>query len=109
MRSARSLEPVALGASLGDTKTRGLNLEDTRLQIATKLSLLRAIVARAIAWANKTASTLIGRQKLKRKTHGYHAKSWFRTGFGEVRRLLRSDPRAAIEPWSRIPKQPRVV
>lgn len=93
----------------GDTKTRGLNLEDTRLQIAAKLSLLLAIVALAIAWASKTASTLIGREKLKRKTHGYYAKSWFRTGFDEIRRLLRSDPRAAIEPWSRIPKRPRVV
>ncbi len=93
----------------GDTKTRGLNLEDTRLQIAAKLSLLLAIVALAIAWTNKTASVLIGRGKLKRKTHGYYAKSWFRTGFDEVRRLLRSDPSAAIKPWSQIPKRPRVV
>jgi len=93
----------------GDTKTRGLNLEDTRLQIAAKLSLLLAIVALAIAWANKTASVLIGSGKLKRKTHGYYAKSWFRTGFDEIRRLLRSDPRAAVEPWLKIPKRPRVV
>jgi hypothetical protein len=93
----------------GDAKTRGLNLEDTRLQIAAKLSLLLAIVALAIAWTNKTASTLIGRGKLKRKTHGHYAKSWFRTGFDEVRRLLRGDPHAAIEPWLNIPKRPRVV
>jgi hypothetical protein len=93
----------------GDAKTRGLNLEDTRLQIAAKLSLLLAIVALAIAWTNKTASVLIGRGKLKRKTHGYYAKSWFRTGFDEVRRLLRSDPRAAVEPWLKIPKRPRVL
>jgi Transposase DDE domain len=93
----------------GDAKTRGLNLEDTRLQIASKLSLLLVIVALAIAWANKTASTLIGRGKLKRKAHGYYAKSWFRTGFDEVRRLLRSDVRSALKPWSRIPKRPGVV
>jgi hypothetical protein len=93
----------------GDAKTRGLNLEDTRLQIAAKLSLLLAIVALAIAWTNKTASTLIGRRKLKRKSHGHYAKSWFRTGFDEVRRLLRGDPHAAIEPWLKIPKRSRVV
>ncbi len=93
----------------GDTKTRGLNLEDTRLQIAAKLNLLLAIVALAVAWTNKTASTLIGRGRLKRKPHGHYAKSWFRTGFDEVRRLLRSDPCAAVEPWLKIPKRPRVV
>ena len=93
----------------GDVKTRGLNLEDTRLQIAAKLSLLLAIVALAIAWTNKTASVLIGKGKLPQKSHGYYAKSWFRTGFGEVRRLLRSDPRAAVEPWLKIPKRPRVL
>ncbi len=93
----------------GDTKTRGLNLEDTRLQSAAKLHLLLAIVALAIAWTNKTASTLIGRAKLPRKTHGHYAKSWFRTGFDEVRRLLRSDPQAALDPWASIPKRLRVV
>lgn len=93
----------------GDTKTRGLNLEDTRLLIVAKLSLLLAIVALAIAWTNKTASALIGRGKLKRKNHGYYAKSWFRTGFDEVRRLLRSAPLAALDPWASIPKRKRVV
>ena len=93
----------------GDTKTRGLNLEDTRLQIATKLSLLLAIIALAVAWINKIASALIGTGKLKRKTHGYYAKSWFRTGFDEVRRLLRSDTNAATRPWLQFSKRQRVV
>jgi len=99
----------AIECLFGDTKTRGLNLEDTRLQIASKLSLLLAIVSLAVAWANRTASTLIGRGTLKRKTHGYYAKSWFRTGFDEIRRLLRSDPCAAVQPWSRISIQRGVV
>ncbi|MDB2423767.1 hypothetical protein N9X05_17690 [Paracoccaceae bacterium] len=86
----------AIECLFGDTKTRGLNLEDTRLQIASKLSLLLAIVSLAVVWANRTASTFIGRGTLKRKTHGYYAKSWFRTGFDEIRRLLRSDPCAAV-------------
>lgn len=93
----------------GDAKTRGLNLEDTRLQIAAKLSLLLAIVALAIAWTNKTASALIGRGKLPRKAHGHYAKSWFRTGFDELRRLLRTDPQAALNPWAAILKRPGVV
>ena len=99
----------AIECLFGDTKTRGLNLEDTRLQIASKLSLLLAIVSLAVVWANRTASTLIGRGTLKRKTHGYYAKSWFRTGFDEIRRLLRSDPYAAVQPWSRISIQRGVV
>ena len=99
----------AIECLFGDTKTRGLNLEDTRLRSAAKLSLLLAIVSLAVAWANRTASSLIGRDGLKRKTHGYHAKSWFRTGFDEIRRLLRSDPRTALDPWSRIPKRSGVV
>ena len=99
----------AIECLFGDTKTRGLNLEDTRLQIAAKLSLLLAIVALAVAWTSKAATAIIGRGKLKRKAHGYYAKSWFRTGFDEVRRLLRSDPCAAIKPWSCIPKRPGVV
>ena len=63
----------------------------------------------AIAWTNKTASALIGRGKLARKTHGHYAKSWFRTGFDEVRRLLRSNPIAALDPWASIPKRKGVV
>lgn len=99
----------AIECLFGDAKTRGLNLEDTRLRNAPKLSLLLAIVSLAVAWANRTASSLIGRGGLKRKTHGYHAKSWFRTGFDEIRRLLRSNPRTALDPWARIPKRRGVV
>lgn len=93
----------------GDAKTRGLNFEDTRMQPAEKLSLLLAIVAMAIAWVNKTASALIGTGKLARNTYGHYAKSWFRTGFDEVRRLLRSNPIAALDPWQSIPKRKRFV
>lgn len=96
-----------------DTKTRGLNIEDTRLTIARKLSLLLAIVAIALAWSSKTAAKVIGTRPMPRKTHGYLAKSWFRTGFDTLRNRLRHDPLAAIEPWglmiSRKPKSARVV
>ena len=92
----------AIECLFGDAKTRGLNLEDTRLLIPEKLSLLLALVALAIAWASKTASITIGCGEIKRKKHGYRAKSWFRTGLDLLRRLLRTDPIQAIAPWLKI-------
>jgi hypothetical protein len=97
----------AIECLFGDTKTRGLNLEDTRLTDPRKLDLLLAMVALAVAWAGRTASLLLGRRVPKRKPHGYFAKSWFRTGFDQIRRLLRTDPLAAILPWRNIPPNPR--
>ena len=103
----------AIECLFGDTKTRGLNLEDTRLVTPRKLALLLGLVALAVAWAAKTAAMLIGRKTPARKAHGYLAKSWFRIGFDQLRRLLRHDPAAAVEPWliiasSRV-RRPRVV
>lgn len=72
-----------------DSKTRGLNLEDTRLALARKLSLLIAILALAIALICRTAATLMGSKFPSRKAHGYLVKSWFRTGLDEIRRRLR--------------------
>ena len=89
----------AIECLFGDTKTRGLNLEDTRLVTPRKLALLLGIVALAVAWAARTAALLVGRKTPARKAHGYLAKSWFRIGFDQVRRLLRHDPPAAIAPW----------
>ena len=74
-----------------DSKTRGLNLEDTRLTLARKLSLLIAITAVAIALLCRAATKLLGSKYPARKKHGYCAKSWFRTGLDEVRRRLRSN------------------
>jgi hypothetical protein len=103
----------AIECMFGDTKSRGLNLEDTRLVTPRKLALLLGLVALAVAWAAKTAAILIGRKTPARKAHGYLAKSWFRIGFDQVRRLLRHDPAAAVEPWRLIAstkvRKPRVV
>lgn len=95
----------AIECLFGDAKTRGLNLEDTRLVMARKLSLLLAIVALAIAWTAKVASNKLGRKAPPRKAHGYYAKSWFRTGFDEIRRAIRSLNQNALKPW----KNERVV
>ena len=61
----------AIEGLFGDTKTRGLNLEDTRLREPRKLSLLMALVALAIAWAGRTAADRLGRRNPPRKAHGY--------------------------------------
>lgn len=103
----------AIECLFGDAKTRGVNLEDTRLTDRRKLDLLLALVALALAWAGRTAAALLGPRMPKRKAHGYFAKSVFRTGFDEARRLLRTDPAAAVTPWDRLapkaPRKPRVV
>jgi DDE family transposase len=93
----------------GDTKTRGLNIEDTRLTDPEKLALLMGLVALAIAWAARTAKNVLGTRWPPRKSHGYLAQSWFRTGFDLIRNLLRSDPLKAIAPWRRIgQKEPEI-
>ena len=46
----------AIECLFGDAKTRGLNLEDTRLTCPRKLALLMALVALALAWAGRTAA-----------------------------------------------------
>jgi Transposase DDE domain len=71
----------AIECLFGDAKTRGLNLEDTRLTDPRKLHLLMALVALALAWAARTAAAALGARAPKRKAHGYFAQSWFRTGF----------------------------
>jgi hypothetical protein len=99
-------ERWAIECLFGDAKTRGLNLEDTRLTCPRKLDLLMALVALALAWAGRTAATLLGSATPKPKAHGYFAQSWFRTGFDRIRSLLRSDPPAAITAWLRLLPEP---
>ena len=103
----------AIECLFGDAKTRGLNLEDTRLTDPRKLGLLMALVALAIAWAGRAAASMLGPGAPKRKAHGYFAHSWFRTGFDRIRNFLRSDPLAAVAAWltlaAKPPKSRKVV
>lgn len=73
-----------------DCKTKGLNLEDTRIKLSKRLNLLLGISAIVLAMACHTASKLMGTKYPARKKHGYCSKSWFRTGFDELRRRLRT-------------------
>jgi hypothetical protein len=89
-------------------KTRGLNIEDTRLTCPRKLALLMAIVALALAWAACTAIRLLGHSAPERKPHGFYAKSWFRIGLDELRHILRS-PESDLPSSCQAFKKPRVV
>lgn len=92
----------AIECLFAEAKTRGFNLEDTRMSIAKKLSLLVGLVALAMAWAAKTASAKLGTRKRPRKSHGRFAKSIFRIGLDEIRRLLRTTPEQAFRHWPKI-------
>jgi len=92
----------AIECLFGDAKTRGLNIEDTRLTDPRKLGLLMSLVAFALAWAGRTAADRLGSRTPSRKSHGHYTKSFFRTGFDHIRNQLRTDPLNAIEPWRRI-------
>jgi hypothetical protein len=96
----------AIECMFADAKTRGLNLEDTRLTDPRKLDLLMALVALALAWAGRTAADLLGPRAPKRKAHGYLAQSWFRIGFHRIRHLLRSNPIAAVRVWFKLATKP---
>lgn len=103
----------AVECLFADTKTRGFNIEDTRLTNPKKLDLLIAVIALAAAWASRTAALVTRRNALPRKSHGYYAKSFFRTGFDAIRNLIRSQNPDAITQtlaaWQNIPKLNRVV
>lgn len=100
----------------GDTKTRGFNMEDTRLTQAPKLALLLSIVALAIAWTHACATAVRPQGDIARAKHGYRRKSWFRTGFDILRHWIFAKPQTALNRWNtiweRVPtgfNKPRVV
>ncbi len=92
----------AIECLFAEAKTKGFNLEDTRLPIAEKSSLLVGLPALAMAWAAKVASTRPGTRKRPRKSHGRYAKSIFRIGLDEIGRLLRTQPEQAFRHWPKI-------
>jgi hypothetical protein len=83
-------------------KTRGLNLEDTRLTDPAKLDLLTALVAITIAWATRAAKSTLGIAAPPRKSHGYFAKSYFKTGIEFIRHRLNGLPDRALDEWRKL-------
>jgi hypothetical protein len=100
----------------GETKTRGFNMEDTRLTQPPKLALLLSIIALAIAWTHACARAAWPKGDITRAKHGYRRKSWFRTGFDILRHWIFAKPDEALDKWNaiwkRVPNRfnkPRVV
>jgi hypothetical protein len=90
-----------------DAKTRGLNLEDTRLRAAEKLDCLLVVVTLAITWAYRCATCSMSMKAIPRKTHGRREKSWFRIGLDALRQWTINDQRRAILAWvQKAPKRP---
>ena len=86
----------------GDSKTRGLNMEDTRLTQPAKLNTLLVIITLAMAWAYACATAIKGTRAIKTRAHGYRYKSWFRLGFDQLRKWILHQPERAAEVWRRI-------
>lgn len=93
----------------GDSKTRGLNMEDTRITDPHKLHLLIAIVALAIVWSHLTATRVKGHANIKRASHGYRRKSWFRTGFDVLRHWIAHNPQQAAKVWRNRWERPKTI
>lgn len=90
----------------GDAKTRGLNLEDTRITDPGKLTTLLGILAMAISWVYRCATRTMGLRGIARKAHGRREKSWFRVGFDALRTSLHASCELALYAWTnREPNQ----
>lgn len=85
-----------------ETKTRGFNMEDTRLTHPAKLSLLLALITIAMAWSLACATALTGRSDIARAKHGFRRKSSFRLGFDALRHWIVHRPQTALQIWSAI-------
>ncbi|WP_095081653.1 IS4 family transposase [Mesorhizobium sophorae] len=60
----------AVECLFADAKTRGFNIEDTRMTAPDKIDTLTAILAIAITWAYRCATQTMGMKAIKRKVHG---------------------------------------
>ncbi len=85
----------------GDSKTRGFNMEDTRITLPKKLSSLLVVITIAMAWAYACATAIKGSAAIKTRAHGYRYKSFFRIGFDQLRKWIIHQPNCAEQIWSR--------
>lgn len=89
----------AIECLFSDMKTRGLNLEDTRMTDPRKLETILAVTALAIVWTYRCATKKLGRSAIRRKAHGRREKSWFRIGLDTLRNWIMNKPEKAIAAW----------
>ncbi len=91
----------AIECLFGDSKTRGLNIEDTRLTDPAKRDTLLVVISLAIAWSYASATLSQGNTAIKKRAHGYPYKSSFRRGFDLLRNWILHHPDKAIASWTR--------
>ena len=72
-------------------KTRGFNLEDTRLTTTDKLDKLIIMLAIAFAWAHLMGEWVYEQRPLKLKKHGYLPISFFKRGLTYLRTAILAD------------------
>ena len=75
----------------GALKSRGFNLEDTKLQDSERLSRLLALLALALTSAFVVGIWEVSGIELKLKIHGYPSKSIFRCGLNILCRQFQAD------------------
>jgi hypothetical protein len=88
----------------GALKSRGFNLEDTRLQDPERVSRLLALLAIAFTWAFVVGEWQAAVKELKLKKHGYPPKSVFRLGLNMLCRLVTNLERFDLAGWRRVIK-----
>lgn len=88
----------------GSLKTRGFNLEDTRLQDPQRLSRLLALLTIAFTWAFVVGIWQAAIKGLKLKKHGYFSKSIFRMGFKTLCRLFTNIEQFDRDTWRKVIK-----
>ena len=82
-------------------KTRGFNLEDTRLTTSDRLDSLIIMLAIAFTWAHLIGEWVYEQRPLKIKKHGYLPLSFFSRGLLYLRSAILAEPRHP----ARIPLQ----
>jgi hypothetical protein len=88
----------------GALKSRGFNLEDTRLQDPARLDKLLALLALAFTWAFVVGEWQATLKELKLKKHGYPPKSLFRLGLNILCRLVTNFEYFDVTVWNRVIK-----
>jgi Transposase DDE domain len=86
----------------GALKTRGFNLEDTRLTDEARLSRLLALLALAFTWAFLVGQWQADVKELRLKKHGYPPKSVFRLGLNLLCRLVTNLESRDVAGWNRV-------
>jgi hypothetical protein len=88
----------------GALKSRGFNLEDTRLQDSERISRLLALLAIAFTWAFVVGEWQAAVKDLKFRKHGYPPKSIFRLGLNMLCRLVTNLEGFNLADWRMVIK-----